>query len=70
VAKYSPHHWRRLDVKPGLTGQWQVSGRSAIKDFEEIVSLDLIYQEAWTPLYDIQILLRTLSVLANRSGAF
>ncbi len=70
VSKYSPHHWRRLDVKPGLTGQWQVSGRSAIKDFEEIVSLDLVYQDAWTPLYDIQILLKTLYVLASRSGAF
>lgn len=70
VAHYSPHHWRRLDVKPGLTGQWQVSGRSAIKDFEEIVSLDLVYQDVWTPLYDIQILLKTLLVLLDRSGAF
>ncbi|MEO1589990.1 MAG: sugar transferase [Cyanobacteria bacterium J06632_22] len=70
VSRYSPHHWRRLDVKPGLTGQWQVSGRSAIKDFEEIVLLDLVYQDAWTPLYDLQILLKTIYVLASRSGAF
>ena len=70
VARYSPHHWQRLEVKPGLTGQWQVSGRSSIKDFEEIVMLDLAYQEAWTPLYDVKILLKTLQVLASRSGAF
>jgi len=70
VSRYSPHHWQRLDVKPGLTGQWQVSGRSAIKDFEEIVSLDLAYQSAWTPLYDVKILLQTVYVLVSRSGAF
>lgn len=70
VSRYSPHHWRRLDVKPGLTGQWQVSGRSAIKDFEEIVSLDLQYQAVWTPWYDMQLILKTLGVLLNRKGAY
>lgn len=70
VARYSDHHWRRLDVKPGLTGQWQVSGRSAIKDFEEIVKLDLVYQSAWTPSYDLQIILKTLLILLSRSGAY
>jgi exopolysaccharide biosynthesis polyprenyl glycosylphosphotransferase len=69
VARYSPHHWRRLDVKPGLTGQWQVSGRSAIKDFEEIVDLDLQYQTAWSPWYDLQIIFRTVVVLLTRRGA-
>ena len=53
VSRYSPHHWRRLDVKPGMTGQWQISGRSAIKDFEEIVHLDLHYQSVWSPWYDL-----------------
>lgn len=70
VSRYSPHHWQRLDVKPGLTGQWQVSGRSAIKDFEEIVSLDLQYQAVWTPWYDLQLILKTLEVLINRRGAY
>ncbi|HEY9736343.1 MAG TPA: sugar transferase [Trichocoleus sp.] len=70
VSRYSPHHWRRLDVKPGLTGQWQVSGRSAIKDFEEIVKLDLLYQATWTPAYDLQIILQTILVLLNRKGAY
>ncbi len=69
VAKYSEHHWQRLNVKPGLTGQWQVSGRSQIKDFEEIVSLDLEYQSLWTPLYDLQIIVRTVVVLVRGTGA-
>ncbi|HEY9764673.1 MAG TPA: sugar transferase [Trichocoleus sp.] len=70
VTRYSDHHWRRLDVKPGLTGQWQVSGRSAIKDFEEIVKLDLLYQSIWTPGYDLRIILKTLLILINRGGAY
>ncbi|MFE4107569.1 MAG: sugar transferase [Almyronema sp.] len=69
VANYSDYHWRRLDVKPGLTGQWQVSGRSQIKDFEEIVSLDLQYQSRWTPVYDLQIIIRTVLVLLRGTGA-
>jgi lipopolysaccharide/colanic/teichoic acid biosynthesis glycosyltransferase len=70
VSRYSPHHWRRLDVKPGLTGQWQVSGRSAIKDFEEIVKLDLIYQRIWTPWYDLKLIVQTITVLLLRKGAY
>ncbi|WP_026072672.1 sugar transferase [Nodosilinea nodulosa] len=70
VSRYSPHHWRRLDVKPGMTGQWQISGRSAIKDFEEIVHLDLEYQDIWSPLYDLRVILKTVTVLLNRRGAY
>ena len=70
VSRYDPHHWRRLDVKPGLTGQWQVNGRSAIKDFEEIVKLDLHYQEVWSPIYDLQVICKTILVLLNRNGAY
>ena len=71
VAHYSDHHWRRLDVRPGLTGQWQVSGRSAIKDFEEIVKLDLYYQQYWTPVYDIKLIIKTVTTLfSKRSGAY
>ena len=44
VAHYNERHWQRLNVKPGLTGEWQVNGRSSVKDFEEIVNLDLRYQ--------------------------
>jgi lipopolysaccharide/colanic/teichoic acid biosynthesis glycosyltransferase len=57
-------------VKPGLTGQWQVSGRSAIKDFEEIVKLDMIYQRIWSPWYDLKLILQTVTVLINRKGAY
>jgi lipopolysaccharide/colanic/teichoic acid biosynthesis glycosyltransferase len=70
VINYSDRHWQRLNVKPGLTGQWQVSGRSEIKDFEEIVNLDLHYQTHWTPGYDLQIILRTFIVLFTKPGAF
>ncbi|MBE9159331.1 sugar transferase [Nodosilinea sp. LEGE 06152] len=70
VSRYSPHHWRRLEVKPGITGQWQISGRSAIKDFEEIVHLDLHYQDIWSPLYDLQVIVKTITVLFDRRGAY
>ncbi|MGF1521395.1 MAG: sugar transferase [Leptolyngbyaceae cyanobacterium] len=69
VAQYEVHHWERLKVKPGLTGQWQVSGRSSIKDFEEVVKLDLHYQEVWTPLYDIVLIFRTVQSILMRSDA-
>lgn len=69
VIHYKEHHWCRLNVKPGLTGVWQVSGRSSIKDFEEVVNLDLLYQSRWTPLYDIQIILKTIQVVLTRAGA-
>ncbi|MBW4663793.1 MAG: sugar transferase [Chroococcus sp. CMT-3BRIN-NPC107] len=70
VALYNDRHWQRLNVKPGLTGEWQVNGRSSIKDFEEIVNLDLRYQTQWHPLYDIFVILKTIYVLVARVGAF
>jgi len=48
VAQYNERHWQRLNVKPGLTGEWQVNGRSSVKDFEEVVNLDLRYQSQWS----------------------
>jgi len=71
VEHYSERHWLRLDVRPGMTGQWQVSGRSAIKNFEEIVDLDLLYQRLWTPFYDIKLIVQTVVTLMSRkSGAY
>ncbi|MEB3252827.1 MAG: sugar transferase [Cyanobacteriota bacterium] len=70
VSRYSPHHWRRLDVKPGLTGQWQVNGRSVIKDFEEIVKLDLHYQRVWSLGHDCNLILKTFLVLFDKTGAY
>jgi lipopolysaccharide/colanic/teichoic acid biosynthesis glycosyltransferase len=70
VAQYSEHHWQRLNVKPGMTGEWQVNGRSMVKDFEEIVQLDLRYQALWTPFYDIVLIVRTIYVIFAKVGAF
>jgi lipopolysaccharide/colanic/teichoic acid biosynthesis glycosyltransferase len=69
VSRYQPHHWQRLKVKPGLTGEWQVNGRSTIKDFEEVVSLDLRYQNHWHPLYDLVLIARTVYVILAKVGA-
>jgi lipopolysaccharide/colanic/teichoic acid biosynthesis glycosyltransferase len=70
VAQYSDHHWQRLNVRPGLTGEWQVNGRSTVKDFEEIVRLDLRYQALWTPMYDFVLIVRTVYVIFAKVGAF
>lgn len=69
VIHYSKHHWERLNVKPGITGEWQVNGRSSIKDFEDIVRMDLDYQRKWSIAYDISLILKTLKVVLNKSGA-
>ncbi len=70
VQQYQVHHWRRLDVKPGITGEWQVHGRSSVLDFEQIVHLDLRYQERWSVFYDLFLILRTLLVVVTGHGAF
>lgn len=69
VAHYNERHWQRLNVKPGLTGEWQVNGRSSVKDFEEVVNLDLCYQAKWYPLYDLIVIAKTIYVIFARSGA-
>jgi len=67
---YSNHHWQRLNVKPGMTGEWQVNGRSSIKDFEDIVRMDISYQRQWSIAYDLILILKTLKVVLNKNGAF
>lgn len=69
VMHYSNHHWQRLNVKPGITGEWQANGRSSVKDFEDIVRMDLDYQRKWSIAYDINLILKTLKVVSNKSGA-
>lgn len=69
VAHYNERHWQRLNVKPGITGEWQVNGRSSVKDFEEIVNLDLQYQKQWEPLYDLVLIAKTIYVIFTKSGA-
>lgn len=70
MEDYEAHHYRRLGAKPGLTGLWQVSGRSSVIDFEEVVRLDRQYIEQWSIWLDLTILLRTLPAVFRRSGAF
>jgi exopolysaccharide biosynthesis polyprenyl glycosylphosphotransferase len=70
LAAYDDHHFIRLMVKPGLTGMWQVKGRSSIVDFEEVIDLDREYIEHWSFLLDIKILLATPSAVFRRTGAF
>ena len=67
--RYEPHHRARLAVRPGITGLWQVSGRSRITDFEEVVRLDTKYIVEWSMALDLKILLRTVKVVLGRDGS-
>lgn len=67
--QYELHHKARLGIKPGLTGMWQVSGRSDIKNFEEIVALDTQYISNWSLGVDIRILFRTVLVVVTGKGS-
>lgn len=67
--KYDLHHRARLCIKPGITGMWQVSGRSEITDFEEVVKLDRKYIMEWRPGLDVKILARTVQVVLGKGGA-
>lgn len=70
VKNYATHHWLRLEVKPGMTGEWQVNGRSEVLNFEQIVEMDLRYQHRWSVLYDLALILRTIQVVITRNGAY
>jgi len=67
--KYDLQHRIRASMKPGITGMWQVSGRSEITDFNEVVRLDREYIENWSLLLDLKILLKTVWVVARKRGA-
>lgn len=69
VQRYQPWHKRRLEVAPGITGLWQVSGRSELS-FDEMVLLDLYYIEHWSPVLDLQIMLRTFPKMITGEGAY
>jgi anti-anti-sigma factor len=71
VDSYEVPEWQRLDVKPGMTGEWQVNGRSQVRHFEDVIRLDLQYQRNWTLMYDLQLIVRTiLIVFRKNSGAY
>lgn len=67
--KYELHHRARLAIKPGITGLWQVSGRSNITDFEEVVALDKKYISEWSMAKDFRILLKTIVVVIRQDGS-
>ncbi len=68
-SKYELHHRARLATKPGITGLWQVSGRSEITDFEEVVKLDTEYIANWSIGQDLKILFKTFGAVLRRKGA-
>jgi exopolysaccharide biosynthesis polyprenyl glycosylphosphotransferase len=70
VSNYQKWHYRRMSIRPGLTGLWQVSGRNKIQNFNEIVRLDLKYIDSWSIWLDIQILFKTLFVLFQGDAAY
>ena len=67
--KYEPHHRARMSFRPGLTGLWQVSGRSNITDFEEVVRLDTQYIGEWSVKNDIRIIFQTIIRVMKNDGA-
>jgi mannonate dehydratase len=67
--KYELRHRARLAIKPGITGLWQVSGRSNITDFEQVVELDKEYIRNWSMGMDLRILLKTVQVVLGRKGS-
>ena len=67
--KYEYHHRARLAIRPGITGMWQISGRSNITDFEEVVRLDTKYIQNWSLGLDMKILVQTVLAVVKRKGA-
>lgn len=70
VEKYDNAHYRRISIKPGITGLWQISGRSEVTDFNDVVKLDTHYIDNWSVLMDVKIMIKTLAIVFNRKGAF
>lgn len=70
VEKYESHHYQRLKVKPGITGEWQVKGRSRVNNFEDIVRMDIDYQHKWSLLYDLYLILKTIEAVIASRGAY
>jgi exopolysaccharide biosynthesis polyprenyl glycosylphosphotransferase len=69
-ADYEAHHFRRLGARPGITGLWQVYGRSTVLDFEEVVRLDTEYIDRWSLWLDLKILVNTIPAVMRRTGAY
>jgi lipopolysaccharide/colanic/teichoic acid biosynthesis glycosyltransferase len=69
VALYEEHHYSRFDMKPGITGPWQVTGRNRITDFDEVIRLETAYLRRWAIWKDVAILIRTIPVVLKMDGA-
>lgn len=70
VEKYKRNQWRRISIKPGITGMWQVNGRSKVQSFEDIVEKDVEYIDTWSIWLDFKIMLKTLVVLIKHDDAY
>ena len=70
VEKYTTKQWRRISIKPGITGMWQVSGRSSITDFNKVVELDTEYIDNWSIGLDLKIILKTIAAVLMRKNSY
>lgn len=70
VAQYERGQWRRISIKPGITGMWQVNGRSKVQKFEDVVAMDVEYIDKWSLMLDLKIILKTFAVLFERDSAY
>ena len=70
VEKYTTDQWRRISIKPGITGMWQTSGRSNITDFDQVVGLDVDYIDYWSPWMDVRIMFKTVAEVFRRKGSY
>ena len=68
VETYQIPEWQRLNVKPGMTGEWQVHGRSQVRNFEDVIKLDLRYQCNWSLGYDIKLILKTIIIVFSKNN--
>ena len=68
VETYQIPEWQRLDVKPGMTGEWQVNGRSQVRNFEDVIKLDLKYQRNWSLQYDIKLIVKTIMIIFSKNN--
>ena len=66
AMEYEDWHWKRLNVKPGITGEWQVNGRSSITEFDDVVKLDIRYQKRWSLMHDINLIFQTVGAIVAR----
>lgn len=70
VEKYNTSQWRRISIKPGITGMWQVNGRSKVKSFDDVVEMDVEYIDNWSLWLDFKIMLKTVFVLLKHDDAY